>query len=111
MTVSLGKVAEHASTQRIELLGEQTDIVAAPEQAIKQPPRFDIAALQYIIVDEPKGACQKSAFARGQAVAGILGFIAQNEFILDQKRLLDGAKGPADAQIGSWKKTDKRDQQ
>ncbi len=46
-----------------------------------------IPALQYVVVDQPKAACQESSFACGQAVAGVLGFVPQNEFILDQKSI------------------------
>jgi hypothetical protein len=97
MAVSLRKVAEHAAGQRIDLLREKADVVAAREQAVEEPPGFGVAALQHVIIDEPEAAGEEGAFARGEAVDGVLGVIPQNEFILDQKPLLDGAEGSADA--------------
>jgi hypothetical protein len=58
MAIGLGKVTQHAPGLRIELLGEQTDVVAAGEQTVEQPARLLIAALQYVIVNEPKTAGQ-----------------------------------------------------
>jgi hypothetical protein len=46
--------------QRIELFREQAHVIAAREQTGKELARFGIAALQYIIVDEPKAARQES---------------------------------------------------
>jgi hypothetical protein len=41
----------------------------------------------------------------------VFGFIAQNEFTLDQKSILDRAKGSADSRVLRGKKADHRDQQ
>src|SRR5262249_49289605 len=43
-----------------------------------------MAPLQDVIVDEPKAARQKRAFAFGQAITRIFGFIAQNKFPIDR---------------------------
>jgi hypothetical protein len=53
------------------------------EKTREQLPRFWIAALQHVIVNEPKAARQKSPFAGRKAVSGIIGFVAQNEFAVD----------------------------
>src|SRR4029077_10644719 len=73
--------------------------------------RVCVAVLQYIIVDEPKAARQESSFACGQAVAGVFGFVTQNEFTVDQKPFLDGTKRSADPRVLGRKKADYRDQQ
>ena len=69
---------------RIELFGEQAYIIAARRADDRTAPRFRVAALQYVIVDEPKAACQKCSLARRQAIVGIFCFVAENEFIIDQ---------------------------
>ena len=89
MTIGLRKIAEHASGQRIELFSEQTHVIAAREQPIEELLGFGVSALQYVIVDQPKAARQKSSFAGGQAVAGIFGFVSENEFVADQQSVLD----------------------
>jgi hypothetical protein len=66
--------------------------------------RFRITALQYVIVDEPKAACQESSFACGQAVASVLAFVAQNEFTVDQEPFLDRPKRSADPRVIGRKK-------
>ena len=112
MTVGLRKIAQHAAGQRIELFGEQTDVIAAREQTVEQLAGFRIAALQYVVIDEPKAARQESSFTCGQAVAGVFGFVAQNEFIRRSAvspRSPEAFLGPAD-RLGR-KKADQRDQQ
>src|SRR5262249_58909553 len=76
-----------------------------------QFPGVRIAALQYVIVDEPKAARQENTFACGQAVAGIFGFVPQNEFAVDQQPVLDRSKRSLDPRIVGGKKTDERKQQ
>jgi hypothetical protein len=51
VTIGLRKVAQHAPCQRIELLGEQTYVIAACDQALEQAPGFLIPTLQYVIVE------------------------------------------------------------
>src|SRR5262252_3257586 len=111
VTIGLRKIAQHAAGQRIELFCEQAHVVAASEQTGEQFARLGIAALQYVIVDEPKAARQESSFACGQAVAGVFGLVAQNEFTVDQKSLLDRLKRSADPRVLGRKKADYRDQQ
>ena len=82
MTIGLWKIAQHTAGQRIKLLREQADVIAAGEQTVEKVARLRVAALQYVIVDEPEAARQESSFACGQAIAGVLGFVAQNEFTL-----------------------------
>ena len=60
MAVGLGKIAQHAAGYRIELLGEQTDVVAAREQTIEQLSGFRVAGLQYVVVDQPEAACEET---------------------------------------------------
>jgi hypothetical protein len=73
--------------------------------------RFRVAALQHVIVDEPKAARQENFLACGQAVADVFGFVAKNEFTVDQKSILDGPKRSADPGVLGRKKADYRDQQ
>ena len=47
------------------IFGEQTYVIAAREQTVEQPAGFLEAALQNVIVDEPKTARQESSFACG----------------------------------------------
>lgn len=47
VAVGLRKIAQHAAGDRIDLLGQQADIVAAREQAIEQGLGFPAPALQY----------------------------------------------------------------
>jgi hypothetical protein len=64
VAVGLRKVAQHAAGYRIQLFGEQADVIAAREQTIEQTPRFRITALQDVMVDEPKAARQKCSLSR-----------------------------------------------
>ena len=80
VTIGLRKIAQHPAGQRIKLFGEQSHVIAAREQTVEQLPGFRIAALQYVIVDEQKAARQKSPLTCGQAIAGVFGFVPQNEF-------------------------------
>src|SRR4029077_1811120 len=50
----LRKISQHAAGYRIELLGKQTDIVAAREKTIEQLPRFRITPLHYVISTSQK---------------------------------------------------------
>ena len=72
---------------------------------------FRIAALQYVVVDEPEAACQKNSLAGRQAVTGIFGFVSQNEFAIDQQSFFDRPKRSLDSWIGCWKKADERNQE
>ena len=110
VTVGLRKIAQHAASQWIELFGEQTDIIAAREQTVEQPPSFRIAALQNIVVDEPKAARQKGSLTCRQAIS-IFGFVAEDEFAIDQQSILDRPKRSPNPRIGWGKKADERQQQ
>jgi hypothetical protein len=57
----LRKIAQHAASQRIDLLGEQTHVIASREQALEKLASVCIAALQYVISDQPEAARQESA--------------------------------------------------
>lgn len=108
MTVGLWKIAQHSAVDGIEFLGQQTNVIAAREQTIEQPPGFLITTLQYVVVDEPKTAEQKCSFAGRQAVNGIFSLVTQNEFIVYKKLLLNGLKRSTDAGVGGWKEPNKR---
>jgi hypothetical protein len=56
VTVRLWEVSQHTPSQRIELFGEQANVVTVREQTLEQLSRFCIAALQDVIVDEPEAA-------------------------------------------------------
>src|SRR5262249_9583587 len=80
VAIGLRKIAQHPTGERVDLLGQQTHVVAAREQTVEQLASFGVAALQDVIVDQPEAAREKRAFARRQAVARILAFVAQDEF-------------------------------
>jgi hypothetical protein len=63
-----------------------------------------------VVVDEPKAARRENSRACGQAVAGVFGFVAQNEFTVDQKSILDRPKRSADPGPRE-EEADHRDQQ
>src|SRR5262249_32559172 len=111
VTIGLREIAQHAASQRIELLREQADVIAAGEQAGKELARFRIAALQDVVVDEPEAAREEGPLACGQPVGGVFGFVAQDEFAIDQESLLNRSKGSADPRVLGGKKADQRDQQ
>jgi hypothetical protein len=111
VAIGLRKIAKHAAGQWIDLFSEQTYVIAAGEQTVEQLPRFRIAVLQYVIIHEPKAARKESSFAWGQAIAGIFGFVPQNEFTVDQQSLLDCPKRSADPRVLGKKKADERDEQ
>jgi|SRR6516164_4142594 len=111
VTIRLRKISQHASGLRIELLGQETDVVAAREQAFEQVAGLRIAPLQNVIGHQPKAARQKRAFALRQPVGGIVGLVAQNEFAIDQEFVFDRAKCSLDAWIGRGKEADQRNQQ
>jgi hypothetical protein len=84
MAVGLGKIAKHSASERIKLFGEQTHVIATGQQPIKELATFFVAALQYIVIDEPEAARQKGALTRRQSIGGIFRFIAKDKFAVDQ---------------------------
>ena len=110
MTIGLGKVAEHSASDRIELLGQQSDIVATREQALKQPSRIFVSILQKIVVDQPKAASQESALAGREPIDAVLGFIPQDKLILDRQPLLNRFERSANLWVIGWKKTNEGNQ-
>ena len=108
MAVGLGKIAKHAPTRRIELFRQQPHVVATGEQPLKQPLSVFIAALQNVIVHQPKAAGQESPLAGRQAVAGIVEFVPQNEFIIDEQPLLDRSQRSLNPRVVRRKEADKR---
>src|SRR5262249_18129604 len=111
MTVSLWEIAQHAASQRIELFGEQTHVIAAGNQTLKQFSGFRMTPLQDVIVDKPKAARHKRAFTFRQTISGIFDFIAQNKFSIDEQLVLDRPKRSLDSWIACGKKPHERDQQ
>jgi hypothetical protein len=110
VTIGLRKIAQHATGQWIE------SSASRPTSLQRESKRANslcasAAALQHVIVDEPKAARQENSLACGQAVAGVFGFVAQNEFTVDQKSILDGPKRSADPWVLGRKKADHRYQQ
>src|SRR4029077_1733171 len=111
MAVGLGKIAKHAPARRIELFRQQPHVVAAGEQPLKQPLSVFIAALQNVIIHQPKAAGEESPLAGRQAVAGIVGFVPQNEFIIDEQPLLDRSQRSLNPRVVRRKEADKRNQE
>src|SRR4029453_4233470 len=70
-----------------------------------------MAPLQDVVVDEPKAARQERAFAFGQAITGVFGFIPQNKFPIDEEFILDCPKCSLDPWIACGKEAHERDQQ
>src|SRR5262245_10400782 len=68
-----------------------------------------MAPLQDVIVDEPKAACQKRAFAFGQAITRIFSFITQNKFPIEEEFILDCSKRSLDPWVACLKETHERD--
>src|SRR5271165_4042538 len=99
MAVGLRKIAEHAAAGGIELLRKQAHVVASAEQPLEESFRVVVPALQDIIVHEPEAARQERALARREAVAGVLGFVPQNEFVIDKQLLLDRLERPLNPRI------------
>jgi hypothetical protein len=58
-----------------------------------------MTTLQNIIVDEPEAARQKRTFALGQPIAGIVAFVSDHEFAIDQQFSLDRLKRSLDAWV------------
>jgi hypothetical protein len=96
VAIGLREVAEHSAGDGIELLGQQSDVVAAREQTLKQPSRIFVSILQKIVVDQPKAASQESALAGGKPIDAVLGFVPQDKLILDQEPLLNRFESSAD---------------
>jgi hypothetical protein len=71
----LRKIPQHAAAERINFFREQAHVIAARKQAIENRPSFHVAPLQYVVVDQPEAARQKSSFAWWQAIARIFGFV------------------------------------
>jgi len=109
VAVGLRKIAQQAAGYRVELLGKQTDIIAAREQTIEQLSGFRVASLQYVVVDEPEAACEKRSLARGKAIGDILGLVAQHEFSIDQQLLLDRLQRSLNARITGREKAHQGD--
>ena len=65
MTISLGKIAQHLASERINLLGKQAHIIAARKQSVEQAAGFRVTTLQCVIIYKPEAAREKRAFARG----------------------------------------------
>ena len=76
MTIGLREIPQHAAILRIKLFSKQAHIIAACEQAFENRPSFHVAPLQYVVVDQPEAARQKSSFARRQAIVGIFCFVS-----------------------------------
>src|SRR6516162_4839238 len=70
-----------------------------------------MAALQDVIVDEPKATREKGAFTRGQAIEPVFALVSQNKVVLDEELFFDGAKRSAHARFVRRKKANKRQQQ
>src|ERR1700741_3828431 len=70
-----------------------------------------VAALQCVIVDKPEAAGEERSFAGRQAVVDIVAFVAQNEFVADQKLTLDGGQLSSHPRIVRGQKTDERNEQ
>jgi hypothetical protein len=64
-----GKNAQHAAAQRIDLFGEQAHVVAARKQTVEQIAAFRIATLQYVVIDKPEAAREKSAFVNAAPIS------------------------------------------
>ena len=105
MTISLREIAQHAAAQRIDLLRQQADVIAARQQPIEQLAGVLVPTLQDVIVDQPEAAGEKSALARRQPVRRIIGVVAEHEFVVYQQPPLDGAHRPAHERIIGVKKS------
>ena len=81
MRERLRKISQHAMCAGIKFLGEKTNIITKCQEPRIQYFSVTPAALQEVIVNEPKAAGEKRAFARRQAVDAAFGFIAEYESI------------------------------
>lgn len=111
VAVGLWKISQHAPCCRIELFGQQADVIAAREQTIEQRPCFRVTALQNVVVDEPEAACEERAFSGRQPIIDIVCFITQHELVIDQEPVFDRSKRALYPRIGRGQKADQRHQQ
>src|SRR5215831_6587332 len=111
VTIGLREITQHATGERINLLAQQPHIITARQQPVEQLLRFRVTPLQNVIINEPETAREKRSFARRQAIARMLGFVAHDEFAIDQQPVLDRSKRSLDARVLRGKKTNDRDQQ
>jgi hypothetical protein len=102
----LRKIPQHPSAAWIELLSEQANVVTARKEPIEHLLSVGITSLQDVVLKEPKAACQKGAFARREAISGIVGLVSQDEFFIDQQLLFDRMECPPNAWIICRKKAD-----
>ena len=86
------------------------DRCAARGRPLEQPLRVGNAALQGIDVGEPKAASEEGAFARRQAIVGLLRVITHHEAVA-QQTALDSGDGAFHARIGNRQETDARYEQ
>src|ERR1700733_2143536 len=109
VAIGLRKVAEHSASGGIELLGQQSDVVATSEQTFEEPLRILVSTLQDIIVHQPKAASQERAFARRKTIDALVRFITQHKLILDEQPLLNRLESSANPRIVRRQEADKRD--
>src|SRR3974390_733161 len=62
------------------------------------------------MADKPKATGHKGAFTFRQPIAGILTFVSEHEFAIDQQFVLDRAKRSLDAWVSRGKKSNTRNQ-
>src|SRR5579862_4309867 len=104
MTISLRKVAEHATRDGIVLFRQKPDVVATGQEPLEHTLSIFVASLQYVVIDQPEAAGEEGALARRQTVRRILRLISQDEFTIDQQLLFDGANGSLHTRIARGKK-------
>ena len=89
MRERLRKISQHAMCAGIKFLGEKTNIITKCQEPRIQYFSVTPAALQEVIVNEPKAAGEKRAFARRQAVDAAFGFVTHDQSAFVQKPTLD----------------------
>src|ERR1700747_552396 len=89
MAVGLWEIAQHPTCARVELLGQKAAVVAARHEPLEKSPRLRVPSLQDVVVDQPEAANQECAFARGQPVAGVFGFVPEYDLTIYDQLLLD----------------------
>src|SRR3954451_18773924 len=75
----LREIAEQLAGMHVDLLGEQSDVVAAADDVVEERAGFIDAAGQRERFDEPEAAGEERAFAGWKAVVGLARVVAVDQ--------------------------------
>lgn len=112
MGEGLGEIPDQTAMGHVVLFGEQSDLIAQPEQIFVEALGLDSTPDKGKVVHQPEAAGEEGAFTTHQAVGGtlVVGAVAAYKALFAQF-VLHSIERESDSSVVRWEETHEREEE